>query len=388
MKKITVVGSGYVGMSLSALLSSKHEVQVLDIDENKVKKINQKKTTVADVDIEKALKDKNLSLCATLDKKEAYKDADFIIVCTPTDFDSNANRFITSVVDKVISDAIEQNDKALIVIKSTLPIGHTQYLQKKFKTKRIIFSPEFLREGKALFDNLNPTRIVIGGDCESSINFAEILEDCSNKSNVLKLFMNASEAEAVKLFSNSYLAMRVSFFNELDNFAILNKLDSNKIIEGISADSRIGNHYNNPSFGYGGYCLPKDTKQLLSDFDQIPQRLISAIVESNNVRKDFISEQIRALKPKVVGIYRLSMKSGSDNFRDSAVKDIIENLSDEFDLIIYEPLISDSYFGSFKVLNDINNFKNDSDIIIANRISERLNDVREKVFTRDIFQNN
>ena len=345
-------------------------------------------TTVADIDIEKALEEKNLSLCATLNKKEAYKDADFIIISTPTDFDLNANRFNTSIVDNVISDAIEQNNKALIVIKSTLPIGHTQSLQKKFKTKRIIFSPEFLREGQALFDNLNPTRIVVGGDCELSINFAEILEDCSNKSNVLKLFMKASEAEAVKLFSNSYLAMRVSFFNELDNFAILKKLDSTKVIEGISADPRIGNHYNNPSFGYGGYCLPKDTKQLLSNFDQIPQELISAIVESNNVRKDFISEQIRALKPKVIGIYRLSMKSGSDNFRDSAVQDIIENLSDEFDLIIYEPLISDSYFGSLKVFNDINSFKNVSDIIIANRVSETLNDVREKVFTRDIFQNN
>ena len=388
MKKITVVGSGYVGMSLSVLLSSKHEVKVLDVDEKKVKKINQKMTTVADIDIEKALEEKNLSLCATLNKKEAYKDADFIIISTPTDFDLNANRFNTSIVDNVISDAIEQNNKALIVIKSTLPIGHTQSLQKKFKTKRIIFSPEFLREGQALFDNLNPTRIVVGGDCELSINFAEILEDCSNKSNVLKLFMKASEAEAVKLFSNSYLAMRVSFFNELDNFAILKKLDSTKVIEGISADPRIGNHYNNPSFGYGGYCLPKDTKQLLSNFDQIPQELISAIVESNNVRKDFISEQIRALKPKVIGIYRLSMKSGSDNFRDSAVQDIIENLSDEFDLIIYEPLISDSYFGSLKVCNDINSFKNVSDIIIANRVSETLNDVREKVFTRDIFQNN
>lgn len=388
MKKITVVGSGYVGMSLSVLLSKKHEVKVLDIDKEKVQKINQKKATVADVDIEKTLRNENLSLYATLDKKDAYEDADFIIIATPTDFDSKNNRFDTSIVDNVIFDAIEHNEDALIIIKSTLPVGHTKSLQERFKTKRIIFSPEFLREGRALFDNLFPSRIIISGDCESSIDFADILEDCSEKSNVLKLFMGPSEAEAVKLFSNSYLAMRVSFINELDNFAISKKINTLKVIEGISSDPRIGSHYNNPSFGYGGYCLPKDTKQLLSDFDQIPQSLISATVKSNRIRKRFIAEQIRTLNPKVIGIHRLSMKSGSDNFRDSAVESIIEILSNEFELIIYEPLIYDSHYESFKVIKDINSFKNDSDIIIANRLSETLNDVREKVFTRDLFQNN
>jgi UDPglucose 6-dehydrogenase len=384
--KITVVGSGYVGMSLSALLSQDNDVVVLDIDESRVSKINNKQSTIKDNEIELFLNQNDISLSATLIKEDAYKDSDFIIVATPTNYDVDNNKFDTSSVDKVVAEALDLNKEALIVIKSTIPIGHTKKLQDKFLTDRVVFSPEFLREGKALYDNLYPSRIIIGSRINSAEIFANKLAQSANKKNIEIIFMPSEEAEAVKLFANTYLAMRVAFFNELDSFALTNKLDTESIINGVSLDERIGKGYNNPSFGYGGYCLPKDTKQLLSNFREIPQTLISAIVSSNDKRKEFIANSILEKSPKSVGFYRLVMKEGSDNFRSSAIQGIIKIIEKKgIETFIYEPSINENSFNNSKVINDINKFKSISDVIVANRISDELKDQKKKVFTRDIF---
>ena len=352
--KITIVGSGYVGMSLGVLLAQKNEVTILDIDSSRVDKINKKQSTVSDSQIEAFLAKKNIELTATLDKKTAYDNASFIIVATPTDYDPVINQFDTESVDTVVKDASELNKEALIIIKSTIPIGHTKSLQDKHSTKRIIFSPEFLREGQALMDNLYPSRIIIGGQHRNAKAFAEILQNASKKKNIETLFIGSREAEAIKLFANTYLAMRVSFFNELDSYALANNMDVESLISGVCLDERIGSGYNNPSFGYGGYCLPKDTKQLLANFDNVPQSLIQGIVSSNITRKDFIAEEILKLKPKAVGFYRLIMKDGSDNFRSSAIQGIINRIGAKgIEIFIYEPELETALFNGFKVLKDL-----------------------------------
>jgi len=384
--KITVVGSGYVGMSLSVLLAQYNDVTVLDIDEERVNRINNKQSTVLDKEIDEFLAKKQLHLSATLDKQTAYDGSSFIIVATPTNFKDDRNSFDTSSVDNVVKDALELNTNGLIIIKSTIPVGHTKLLQKKFGSDRVIFSPEFLREGKALRDNLYPSRIIIGSYCKAAIEFSALLNQCVEKADIKTLFMKSSEAEAVKLFSNAYLAMRVSFFNELDSYALASDLDTKSIIDGVCLDKRIGTGYNNPSFGYGGYCLPKDTKQLLSNYGQIPQTLVEAIVSSNTTRKNFMAAEILKENPKTVGFHRLIMKEGSDNFRSSAVMFIINRVKAEgIEVIIYEPSLNESkYFGS-EVVRDLKQFKLRSEIIIANRTSNELSDSSSKVFTRDIF---
>lgn len=385
--KITIIGAGYVGMSLAAVLSKKNIVKVLDIDKHKIDLINNFKSTIKDNDIEKFLEDKNLTLSGTTLKEDAYNDADFYIIATPTDFDPEKNYFDTSSVEKTIKDILTVNKNANIIIKSTVPIGFTKHLNKIFKTDRIIFSPEFLREGRALHDNLYPSRIVIGGKSQAAKVFSSILKNCSLSNEVEIIEMDSSDAEAVKLFANSYLAMRVSYFNELDTFALSKELSTKDIIKGISSDPRIGNHYNNPSFGYGGYCLPKDTKQLLANFEDIPQNIFTAIVSSNSTRKKFITDKIIELKPRVIGFYRLVMKEGSDNFRVSAIQEIIRHIKEmhSFEILIYEPTIHDNKFLDYEIINDLDAFKKKSDIIIANRQSKDLKDASEKVFTRDIF---
>ena len=387
--KITVVGSGYVGMSLSVLLAQHNDVTVLDIDAERVDKINNKQSTVADTEIELFLAEKSLSLSATLDKQVAYEGASSIIVATPTNYDSDTNRFDTSSVDAVVEDALKLNLDALVVIKSTIPVGHTKSLQDKFQADRVIFSPEFLREGQALKDNLYPSRIIIGSRCKLGEKFADILKRSAEKENIETLYMRSTEAEAVKLFANTYLAMRVSFFNELDSYALANGLDTRSIIEGVSLDERIGGGYNNPSFGYGGYCLPKDTKQLLANYQHVPQTLIKAIVSSNSTRKDFISEEILKRSPNVVGFYRLVMKADSDNFRSSAIQGIIKRIKAKgVEVLVYEPeLDAEEFFGS-KVITDIGRFKELSDVIVANRKADCLRDVDEKCFSRDLFGDN
>lgn len=387
--KITVVGSGYVGMSIAVLLAQKNTVVVLDIDQARVDKINKNLSTVEDTEIEDFLANKDLTLSATHNKKSAYKDSSFIVVATPTNFDQDMKQFETSIVDRVVSDAIDLNPDAFIVIKSTIPIGHTKYLQKKHSTKRIMFSPEFLREGQALKDNLYPSRIIMGTHHEAGRKFATLLEKGAEEKGIKTLFMSSSEAEAVKLFANSYLAMRISFFNELDSYAFTKNLDTEKIINGICLDNRIGEGYNNPSFGYGGYCLPKDTKQLLANFGELPQNLIQAIVSSNRTRKDFITNEIIKLQPHTIGFYRLAMKKGSDNLRFSATQGILERIkSIGIKTIIYEPMIDSQEFLGSKVISDIAEFKIRSDIIIANRMDNCLKDIESKCFTRDIFGEN
>jgi UDPglucose 6-dehydrogenase len=387
--KITVVGSGYVGMSLSVLFAQHNDVTVLDIDAERVGRINNKQSTVADTDIELFLAEKSLSLTATLDKQDAYEGASFIIVATPTDYDSDTNRFDTSSVDAVVGEALILNQNALVVIKSTIPVGHTKSLQERFETNRVIFSPEFLREGQALKDNLYPSRIIVGGQCKACLKFASLLKGGAKKVNVETLFIRSTEAEAVKLFANTYLAMRVSFFNELDSYALANELETKSIINGLCLDERIRDGYNNPSFGYGGYCLPKDTKQLLANYEAVPQTLIEAIVSSNTTRKDFITNAILKENPKTVGFYRLVMKEGSDNFRSSAIQGLMSRIRKAgIDVIIYEPELNESSFDEMKVINSLSVFKDTSDIIVTNRNSENLQDVRHKVFTRDIFNNN
>ena len=386
--KIAIAGSGYVGMSLSVLLSSRSKVILYDVDRSRVNKINNLESTVKDELIDEYLSSKNLDLSATIDRNEAYKDANIIIMALPTNFIEEKNKFDTSILDNEISHALESSNQCLIVIKSTIPIGHTEALKKKYKTQRILFSPEFLREGNALEDNLNPSRIIVGDLNQKAKEFGELLKSVSLNEPDL-IYMNSTEAESVKLFSNSYLAMRVSFFNELDSFALSKSLNTRKIIEGVCKDNRIGNLYNNPSFGYGGYCLPKDTKQLLSDFKDIPQSIIGSIIESNKIRKDFISNHVIKKNIKSIGFYRLIMKSDSDNFRSSAVEEIIKRLKDEdVNLCIYEPNYKDKDFLGIPVGKDLQDFKNNSDIVLANRITKEIMDIQEKIFSRDIFSNN
>ena len=387
--KVTIVGSGYVGMSLGVLLAQNNDVIILDVNSSRVAMINKKQSTVVDSEIESFLSEKELKLRATLDKHVAYEEANFIIVATPTDYDPETNRFDTSSVDSVVSDALKLNEDALVVIKSTIPVGHTKYLNEKHLTERVIFSPEFLREGYALKDNLHPSRIIVGSQLDASKKFAELMVQGAEKKDIEIIHINSTEAEAVKLFANTYLAMRVSFFNELDSFALVNNLDTKSIINGVCLDDRIGDSYNNPSFGYGGYCLPKDTKQLLSNYDHVPQTLIKAIVSSNSTRKDFIAEMIIKLKPKVVGIYRLVMKQNSDNFRASAIQGIMKRIKAKgIEVIIFEPAFDEDTFFNSRVLRSLDDFKNTSDVIISNRMSDALNDVEEKVFTRDLFGSN
>jgi UDPglucose 6-dehydrogenase len=384
--KITVVGSGYVGMSLSVLLAQYNDVIVLDIDAARVSRINNKQSTVADTEIELFLAEKTLSLTATLDKQGAYEGASFIIVATPTNYDTATNRFDTSSVDSVVQDALKLNLDALVVIKSTIPVGHTKSLRERFETNRVIFSPEFLREGQALKDNLYPSRIIVGSQCKAGVEFSRLLKQGAKKLDVEELFIKSSEAEAVKLFANTYLAMRVSFFNELDSYALAHELDTKSIIDGVCLDERIGDGYNNPSFGYGGYCLPKDTKQLLANYEQVPQTLVEAIVSSNTTRKDYIAAEILKEKPKTVGFYRLVMKEGSDNFRSSAVQGIMKRIKAKgVEVLVFEPALQELEFFGSEVVKDLNRFKSRSEIIVANRQSSELSDSSSKIFTRDVF---
>jgi UDPglucose 6-dehydrogenase len=374
-------------MSLAVLLAQHNDVVVLDVDASRVDRVNNKQSTVADAEIEAFLADKEVSLTATLDKQSAYEGASFVVVAAPTNYDPDTNRFDTSSVDSVVSDALKLNADALVVIKSTIPVGHTKSLQEHHNTDRVIFSPEFLREGQALKDNLYPSRIIVGSQLEAGKAFANLLVEGAKKQDIEALFIRSTEAEAVKLFANTYLAMRVSLFNELDSYALAHDLDTKSIINGVCLDERIGKGYNNPSFGYGGYCLPKDTKQLLANYDQVPQTLIQAIVSSNTTRKDFIADSIIKLNPKVVGIYRLVMKQGSDNFRASAIQGIMKRLKTKgIEVVIYEPICTADTFFNSRVLNSLSDFKDLADVIISNRMHDDLNDVHQKLFTRDIFR--
>lgn len=387
--KITVVGAGYVGLANAILLAQNNEVVALEVNPTIVDMLNNKQAHIADKEIEQYLATKPLNLRATSDKDDAYKDTDFVIVATPTNYDETTNSFDTSTVEGVIDDVLSQNTKAPIIIKSTIPVGFTQEMRQAKGTDRILFSPEFLREGQALYDNLNPSRIIVGDHTDQAKQFANLLAEGAEKEDIDILFMEPTEAEAVKLFANTYLAMRVAFFNELDTYAQMKGLNSQSIIDGISLDPRIGTHYNNPSFGYGGYCLPKDTKQLRANFEGVPNNIISAIVEANKTRKHFVADTVAAKNPKTVGIYRLTMKSSSDNFRESAVLDIMNQLvAKGIEIIIFEPTWTGDTYGEFKVVNDLETFKNDSDVVITNRMNEELKDISEKVYTRDVYNEN